>query len=658
MIFAAAFLVSGCVQDVLVPDDTEQMQSIHHTKVANTSEDALQGSLLLLLCEEFAAMTEEGRSDDAFDAVCNELAVSAMERVFPSADDMLSRTHRLHRWYMVTFPENRSLDLAVRRFAALESVEVVQYNTVIYRPDYGPVHGWEPLTKGYGEMNLPFNDPMLSDQWHFINNQDLSICPTVRDAADIGVRDVWNHVGGNPDIIVAVCDEGVKYSHPDLASNMWVNTGEIAGNGRDDDGNGYIDDVYGYNFLNPVDARGLGLLPLSWDRSGDTGHGTHAAGVIAAVNNNGTGVSGVAGGTGNGDGVRIMSCQIYSGNRMASADGRARAYKYAADNGASILQCPYGVTSGFYTSDGQYEGIHTIEKDALAYFINKPNCMAASGNIVIYPSGDDASPLSAYPAAYHDYISVSALGPDYLPAAYTNYGPGCNISAPGGDISIGQIPTAYRAQVLSTVPEEIAGFSADYGYMQGTSVACSHVTGVVALGLSYALQKDRSFTRDEYIAMVYSSVNDLDALIQTSTKQAYGVDFDIMPMKGGMGTGAIDAWRLIMQVEGIPSLTVKKGEWCRLSLHEYFGGSANGLTYTSVDIDEVSREMLGIEEDPYIKNGRLHIRCNKTGSMKIRISAVAGGTEEGGDSMTGGTVFTRTISVLSRNLIASNGGWL
>lgn len=647
VILAATLMISGCVQDLLSPEVPAQVPDVVQTKVANTSEGAMEGNLLLLLDEGLARRIENGATDYTFDVVCRGLGVSQVERVFPSADDKLARVHRLDRWYKVVFPETKSLLQAARQFAALKSVEIVQYNTIISRPDYGYAHGWEPLTRGYGELDLPFNDPMLSDQWHIINNQDLSICPTVKEGADVGVRDVWSYVGGNPEVIVAVCDEAVKYSHPDLAPNMWVNPGEIPDNGLDDDNNGYVDDVYGYNFLNAPDAKGQGVLPLSWDKSGDTGHGTHAAGIIAAVNNNGMGVCGIAGGTGNGDGVRVMSCQIFSGRRMAAADGRARAYKYAADNGASILQCPAGVTAEAYASGGQYEGVYTVEKDALEYFRNKPNCGALNGNIVIYPSGDDAGSLAAVPAADHDYISVSAFGPDFLPAVYTNYGPGCKISAPGGDVSLSQLSTAYRAQVLSTVPEEISAFGTDYGYMQGTSSACSHVSGVVALGLSYALEKGRTFTRDEYAAMIYSSASDLDSLIRTSVKQAYGTEFDMMHMKGGMGTGAIDAWRLIMQVEGTPSMVVRKGELCRIALHEYFGGSADSLTYTSVDIDDVSREMLGIEEDPYIMNGRLHIRCTRTGSIKIRISAVAGGS-----------TFTKTISVLSRNIIASNGGWL
>lgn len=123
--------------------------------------------------------------------------------------------------------------------------------------------------------------------------------------------------------------------------------------GVDDDGNGYVDDYYGYNFV----TNG----PISWDvvdakGDGDSGHGTHTAGTVAAVNNNGIGVCGVAGGSGNNDGVRIMSCQALSGTAAGSGTTAvmARAFKYAADNGASIIQCSMGIKGGGYTSDDQY----------------------------------------------------------------------------------------------------------------------------------------------------------------------------------------------------------------------------------------------------------------------------------------------------------------
>ncbi len=659
VLLAAVMLVSGCLQDEHVPAVDEVSRTLLQTKAVNTSEYAQEGNLLLLLDERLASMLSDGASQDDFDQACRELGVTHVEKVFKMTDDALAKSHRLHRWYKVSFPESKPLEKAAGRFAVLSSVNGIQYNTHLRRHDVGPVHSWEPFTRGYGEFDLPFNDPMLSDQWHYINNADLSVCSTVREGADVGVRNAWKLTAGDPRVIVAICDEGVKYVHPDLAPNMWVNEDEIPGNGIDDDNNGYIDDVHGYNFLNPSDLdKADGLLDITWAKEGDNGHGTHVAGTVAAVNNNGIGVCGVAGGTGNGDGVRLMSCQLFSGSTTATVEARARSYKYAADNGASVLQCSFGVEAGMYDSDEEYEKIYSIERDALQYFMNKPNCDAVGGNFVIYASGNDAKPLAGYPAAYHKYISVSAIGPDFLPTTYTNYGPGCNISAPGGDLSLNQLSTGYRAQILSTVPDELKSFDSAYGYMQGTSMACPHVSGVVALGLSYALKLGKTYDYDEFLGMIYSSVNDLEYFMETSIRYSYGIEFDMSPMRGGMGTGSIDAWRLLMQIEGTPSLLVKKGELWKVSLDEHFGGSAANLTYTSIDIDPVSRELLDVEGEPYVRNGKLFIKCNKTGSAKIRISAIAGGSSVGGGALIGGTEFTKEISILSRDVASIAGGWL
>lgn len=659
VVLAAVMLVSGCLQDEHVPAVDEVSRTLLQTKAVNTSEYAQEGNLLLLLDERLASMLSDGASQDDFDQACRELGVTHVEKVFKMTDDALAKSHRLHRWYKVSFPESKPLEKAAGRFAVLSSVNGIQYNTHLRRHDVGPVHSWEPFTRGYGEFDLPFNDPMLSDQWHYINNADLSVCSTVREGADVGVRNAWKLTAGDPRVIVAICDEGVKYVHPDLAPNMWVNEDEIPGNGIDDDNNGYIDDVHGYNFLNPSDLdKADGLLDITWAKEGDNGHGTHVAGTVAAVNNNGIGVCGVAGGTGNGDGVRLMSCQLFSGSTTATVEARARSYKYAADNGASVLQCSFGVEAGMYDSDEEYEKIYSIERDALQYFMNKPNCDAVGGNFVIYASGNDAKPLAGYPAAYHKYISVSAIGPDFLPTTYTNYGPGCNISAPGGDLSLNQLSTGYRAQILSTVPDELKSFDSAYGYMQGTSMACPHVSGVVALGLSYALKLGKTYDYDEFLGMIYTSVNDLEYFMETSIRYSYGIEFDMSPMRGGMGTGSIDAWRLLMQIEGTPSLLIKKGELWKVSLDEHFGGSAANLTYTSIDIDPVSRELLDVEGEPYVRNGKLFIKCNKTGSAKIRISAIAGGSSVGGGALIGGTEFTKEISILSRDVASVAGGWL
>ena len=601
----------------------------------------------------------QGESVPEWDQVCAEYGIEYVEKLFPKTDDELSRKYGLHRWYMVSFSEDSSVERVAEGMAKLNSVKGVQFNTE-YERKFGseaPI-AWKPFQdRGYGEFNLPFNDPMLVDQWHYINNKDMSVAETSRTGADINVKNAWGLTGGDPRIIVAVCDEGVKYTHPDLAANMWVNTGEIPGNGIDDDNNGYVDDIHGWNFLHTEKYP----KEISWNEPGDVSHGTHVAGTVAAVNNNGIGVSGVAGGTGNGDGCRIMSCQVFSGSSSATVGARARAYQYAAQMGASVLQCSYGQEAGLLTSDQGFETTYNVEMAALKYFReygNQTNGSPVNKNIIVFASGNDGASISGYPAAHKEFISVTAFGPDYLPTNYTNFGPGVNIAAPGGDISINMSTTSERAQILSTTAVESASYDSNYGWMQGTSMACPHVSGVVALGLSYALKLGKTFDYDEFIGILYSSVNDLDYYIETCTKEANGVTFDLAPFWRQMGTGAIDTWRFLMNLEGTPNIVAKVGEESKVSLVPCFGEPAANLTYTRFEISDEARETLGIEGEPYINNGRLFVKCNKYGSAKIRIYAIAGGEKEATPAVMGGSEFYREVSLLSRISIAENGGWL
>lgn len=652
-----ALLASACAEisePVLVTDGRED-STAYATKVVNSAEEADPGSLLVFLDNETAEILGRGGDEPLLAAACKDAGVRSVEKLFV-ADNDLAREKGLHRWFLITFEGDRNPCDMAEMFSALDCVDFVQYNTIVYREyeSEGTPYNYTPKT--FGEFDLPYDDPLLPDQWHYVNNVDISVAETSRAGADINVKNAWKLCAGDPSVIVAVCDEGVKYNHPDLVDNMWVNEDEIPDNGIDDDNNGYVDDVHGWNFLSTTDYP----KTISWAEDGDKGHGTHVAGTVAAVNHNGIGVGGVAGGSGKGDGVRIMSCQVFSGNSSATVAARAKAYEYAANNGACILQCSFGLSGGMVTSDGAFEMSYGVEKVGLDYFFNyRQPYSPVDKNFVIFASGNDGYHLAGYPAAHREYISVSAIGPDFLPAVYTNYGPGSNIAAPGGDSSINMTAESNRAQILSTVPSDCDAYDTDYGYMQGTSMACPHVSGVVALGLSYARMLGKEFTYDDFLAMIYTSVNNLDYYIETCSKVSNGINFDLTPYWQEMGTGAIDTWRLYMQIEGTPSLVAKTGESVKLSLNEHMGGAAANITYLGVEVDEAAYEALGLEDAPFVKNGKLNIRCTKNGSAKITIRAIAGGDVLATEGVMGGTEFSKEISILSREAgMAKNGGWL
>ena len=666
-IFPFILLLSAvsCLQEEMPGTQSapQEEKTVLELKSVNTSEDAVEGTLVVLLDESAAAALEAGNDVPALAQACSKVDAS-LAKAFPCKGTERERQHRLDRWYLITFPSEVAVEEVAEVFAGLPEVEVVQYNTAVARFEESEATEWTPGDNTVSPV-LPFNDPKLIDQWHYMNYGDLSVAPTVRVGADINVRDAWKLTTGDPAIIVAICDEGVKYDHPDLAANMWVNEAEKNGvEGVDDDGNGYVDDIHGYNFLSTYNIEtGQGnLMPVTWSRPGDNGHGTHVAGTVAAVNNNGIGVGGVAGGDGTPDtGVRMMTCQLFSGNASGGTLNRAQAYKYAADMGACILQCSFGQDAGNLLSDADFETLYSFEADALNYFMTNPAPgNPVGGNFAIFASGNEGKDISAYPAAHNRYISVAAFGPDYLPTNYTNFGPGTNICAPGGDYAINSTSAApERSQILSTLPKEIG--KGEYGYMQGTSMACPHVSGVVALALSYAKKLGKTFTYDEFLSMIYTSVNNIDYYIETCAKYNNGVQMDLTPYWHNMGTGAIDTWRLLMQIEGTPCLVVQKGADVKMSLDQYFSPAASHLTFTKVEVSDEARATLGIVGDPYVKYGKLYIRCENEGSAKISISAIAGGSDIAGQGSAtmGGTEFTREVSILSRTAgVAENGGWL
>ncbi len=664
---ASIAIIAGCT---LQENETDsETAGAKPEKILNIRQEGCGNSLLVYVDGNLAG-------EEAMTALADAEGATSVSRVFEKSgsEEELAR-FGLDRWYIMTF--NSDIESHAMSLTAVKGVVKVEYDNPVSRIDDGKSSSYKasPATKASSGSDSPFNDPMLSGQWHYHNPEDGKPVATSVAGADIDVFDAWKLSAGDPSIIVAVVDEGVAYSHPDLAANMWVNTKEIPGNGIDDDGNGYVDDVYGYNFH---DDKG----EITWNHpiasdggSGDSGHGTHVAGTVAAVNNNGTGVCGIAGGTGKGDGVRIMSCQIYSGGDGATQSNVAKAIRYAAENGACVLQCSWGFGSGQIKNDAAYEKYEPLVVQAIRYFESADRKKLGfdnpiNGGIAVFSAGNDGMALSSYPGGMSDIISVTALASDNRPTGFTNYGSGCNIAAPGGErYYTGYDSYTYSLEgcVLSTMPEGIR-YSSDYdgngyGYMQGTSMACPHVSGVAALGLSYMKQLGKTCTVDEFKSMLLTSVNDIDSHCLGVKKtylysSGYVGSLSLSKYRGKLGTGSIDAWKMLMQVEGTPCLMAMVGQENVLSLESIFGSQFSSLTYTGVTMTDKDKSAIGLKETPSITSGRLIIYPKRSGNAKVEIKAIAGGSQLGTDTTVGGMEITKTVSIVARGVGSANGGWL
>ena len=435
--------IISCSEDV-PSDETVQTDTVEEESAYR------QGIVNVYFAEEFAKKLEQDlsaggvvtkASSPELAALYADLGIVSLERVFPDAGEFepRTRTEGLHRWYRVKYNEGTPLTRAMLKLEDIPGVEIV-----------------EPERNA--RITSYFNDPQAKYQWDFYN--DGTLTSKHSKGADINVVPVWkNYTCGNRSVIVSVVDGGIDSHHEDLADSY----------------------VGGRNFVSggTVSAHS---------------HGTHVAGTIAAVNNNGIGVNGIAGGNAAKGikGVGLLSCQTFETDKDGkdSSGEFATAIKWGADNGAVISQNSWG-----YTFDSNNDGslseseletalaskISAVDKDAVDYFIkyagcdNSGNQLASSpmkGGVVIFAAGNDGIANGA-PANYGPIIAVGAIAPDYNRAYYSNYGDWVDIAAPGGDANYGD------GQIYSTVPDN------KYSWMQGTSMACPHVSGVAALIVSY-----------------------------------------------------------------------------------------------------------------------------------------------------------------------------
>lgn len=436
----------------------------------------------------------------------NTLKASNMERLFRIDPRFEERKKRdgLDLWYEVTIDKNMEMVHALKTMSEVPGIDHVEYEPEVAMLSDNSQPAFDLLGFQNRGTELPFNDPMLAQQWHY--NNTGSISGSVM-GADINLFRAWKLTTGTPNVIVCVEDGGVDIRHKDIIDNMWVNEAEYNGKpGVDDDKNGFVDDIYGYNF---ADDKGQ-LNP-----DGDF-HGTHVAGTVAARNNNGIGVGGIAGGDGTpNSGIRIMSTGVFSGEK--GQGGFAKAFVYAADNGAVISQNSWGSQIPGTTPKSQ--------RVAIDYFIKNAGCdnngnqlpnSPMKGGVVIIAAGNENSEERYSPGEYEPAITVNAMGPDFTKASYSNFGTWTDITAPGGD----QGKFGTRGGVLSTLQADT------YDFYNGTSMACPHVSGTAALVVSY--RGGQGFTAAELEKYLLASAHDIDM---------YNPRYE-----GKLGAGYIDAY--------------------------------------------------------------------------------------------------------------------
>ena len=656
LILGAMFLFASCVNE----SDMDIVQT------PSAEESYASGEILVKFSQEVASVLEEAgvvRSNltrsgvGSVDEILDLVGGFEISRVFPIDPRHEERTVRdgLNCWYVVRYNGDYTAEEVARRFSQLGEVQKTDVNRSIKRASTRKAmplskEAYEQMAASTRALQGSFNDALYGKQWNIENDGTMAeLNGKAVAGADVQLVEAWSKSTGDSSVVVAVLDEGIYIEHPDLKSNIWNNPNEGNDYFADKDNNGYKGDKHGYNFVNETGK-------ITWDGYYDSGHGTHVAGTIAAVNNNGIGVASIAGGDGStGSGVKVMVCQIFSGNTSTGLLNVVRAMKYAADNGAVVMQCSWGYVSGAvheyewgeagFASEEEWIAGSPIEKEALDYFINNagsPNGVM-EGGIAIFAAGNESAPMAGFPGAAEYCVSVAATSADFTPATYTNYGPGTTISAPGGDQDyhydyLNPITNKYGdvGCILSTLPYHIS--ESGYGYMEGTSMACPHVSGVVALGLSYATKLRKHFKAEDIRKMLSDAQNVTpidDYMKGYKNYYRYVTDIGVLqpmqmrlaPFKGEMGSGQVNASKFLAAIGGeeagvkmhFPNLVIKTEDTIAVNPSLYFVDGEN-LTYI-VTIEDTHIATHKVEGANLVFSGL------RVGSTKATIKASNGETQ-------------------------------
>lgn len=432
----------------------------------------------------------------------------------------------------------------------------------------------------YPVYDDPFGSPSAPGEWRNPSGGMMNPGMSVRSATsasstttavsgiDINAEDAWDIYDGGSEVIIALIDTGVDYTHEDLEDSIWINDDEIAGNNIDDDGNGYIDDTYGWNFYSDSSKVYTGE---------EDDHGTHCAGTIAASSDNNTGIAGIAGDTEN---VQIMVLKALGGSDgSGTTEDVIEAINYAEENGASIVNLSLG------TSNFDYALYLTMKSSGMLFVV-------AAGN-----DGADNDETATYPAAYDlgKIISVANLQCDGTLHYSSNYGESSvDIAAPG-------------SYILSTTTEDT------YSYMTGTSMAAPMVTAVAAMVYSY--YDDISLSDVKQI--VLGSSNQLDAL-------------DGLVLTGGMlDAGAALSYDLSTLDETDTDTDTDTGSAPVITYETYTQDGMSYLTVTVTDEDDdfclLSYEK-GEQTAEYFNYGSAGTQVTADSENTVTFRVVNGGT--------------------------------